>query len=880
MAPRGSPRFEGRVQELEHLVAAFAACRSERAGRAVVVHGAPGSGSSWVARHLHDELDRRGLDHGWWSGRCTRSAPLPYEPMAGLLRAVPGDARAWLAEAAATGAADTASVALLAGLARRMREAAEEKPLVVFVDDVDGADASTARLLGGVLAALDDVAILVVLAGRSTATGAPPHGFNSLSTDEVVVSAFGDDDATRLVRDAAPELTDDNIAAIVRAAGGRPGLALALASAGDTERTLTSLLDSVGTTASAATVASGLADGWVDAATLARHIGVAGTVFDALRERAILVQSGRPAQGLVPASDLWFSAARRGLGPGVRELAETIAELLGDHAPAATVAAVWEVAARPVEACAAWERAAGEAEVDLAIETAAAALRRSIELGGDAALVRLGRRAGELMLAAGDRVEADQVAERLLPRLARHDGRGAIGALLVRYRARSEAGLPGADQHLDRALTIDVAPCRESIDALVVDSLRSVLDDPDAAGAQAELAWSQATELGDLSAVAAAAGAAGLAAAIGGRLETGLLHFDAALDAAARAGDPAAEARVASNRVYVLWRAGRPNDVERAAAVELERLRVRGLSALGDQLAVGRCAALMLLGRLDEVDEAARIARSMKMAADATALLDLIDADLAIVRGDVDRAATIVDRVGASAAVSTPEVVADLWTTRSALALARGDRRSAAARALDGLAACGAGDTIARTRLALAWWRAGGSVGDRVSATVTVPEPVGAESAALVAQIEAHRLRTQVAWQQAVDAWRLVPAPLEVLRCRLGSAVEAGDLLELDTIADEARTLGAFGISAEADAAWRAAGGRRTPQRTAGMLTQRELEVLACVAEGLTNREVAERLFISVRTVGAHLERCMAKLAVSTRGAAVHEARRQGLLTS
>lgn len=61
-------------------------------------------------------------------------------------------------------------------------------------------------------------------------------------------------------------------------------------------------------------------------------------------------------------------------------------------------------------------------------------------------------------------------------------------------------------------------------------------------------------------------------------------------------------------------------------------------------------------------------------------------------------------------------------------------------------------------------------------------------------------------------------------------------------------------------------------------MTERELEVLQLVAEGLTNREVGERMYISTRTVGAHLERCMSKLGVSTRGAAVHEARRQGLL--
>jgi DNA-binding NarL/FixJ family response regulator len=119
---------------------------------------------------------------------------------------------------------------------------------------------------------------------------------------------------------------------------------------------------------------------------------------------------------------------------------------------------------------------------------------------------------------------------------------------------------------------------------------------------------------------------------------------------------------------------------------------------------------------------------------------------------------------------------------------------------------------------------------------------------------------------------------LEALRCRLGAAIAAGDLDAIAQVAQEARGAGAAGLADEADAHWRSSGGRRAPKRTPGLLTERETEVLACVAEGLTNREVADRLYISVRTVGAHLERCMSKLGVGTRGAAVHEARRQGIL--
>ena len=73
------------------------------------------------------------------------------------------------------------------------------------------------------------------------------------------------------------------------------------------------------------------------------------------------------------------------------------------------------------------------------------------------------------------------------------------------------------------------------------------------------------------------------------------------------------------------------------------------------------------------------------------------------------------------------------------------------------------------------------------------------------------------------------------------------------------------------------AGGERAPvlkeissrdpaTRPAG-LTPREVEVLRLVATGLTDAQVAEKLFISLRTVNAHLRAIRAKLGVSSRSA-------------
>ena len=48
-------------------------------------------------------------------------------------------------------------------------------------------------------------------------------------------------------------------------------------------------------------------------------------------------------------------------------------------------------------------------------------------------------------------------------------------------------------------------------------------------------------------------------------------------------------------------------------------------------------------------------------------------------------------------------------------------------------------------------------------------------------------------------------------------------------------------------------------------LSRRELEVLALIAEGRTNREIGERLFISQKTVGVHVGNILAKLGASGR---------------
>ena len=89
--------------------------------------------------------------------------------------------------------------------------------------------------------------------------------------------------------------------------------------------------------------------------------------------------------------------------------------------------------------------------------------------------------------------------------------------------------------------------------------------------------------------------------------------------------------------------------------------------------------------------------------------------------------------------------------------------------------------------------------------------------------------------------------------------------------------LGAMRATRQADKVVARLGGRSAAAKRAGM-TRREVEVLSLVAEGLSNRQVAERLVVSEHTVHRHLANIYARLGVSSRAAAVALASERGLL--
>ena len=146
---------------------------------------------------------------------------------------------------------------------------------------------------------------------------------------------------------------------------------------------------------------------------------------------------------------------------------------------------------------------------------------------------------------------------------------------------------------------------------------------------------------------------------------------------------------------------------------------------------------------------------------------------------------------------------------------------------------------------------------------------------------EPYRLSITGDWALAAEQWRRIGCPYEAALA-LGGADEEAPLRQA---LDELQELGARPAAAILARRLRARGAlgvRRGPrpstrQNPAG-LTARELEVLALVAEGLRNAEIAERLVVTPKTIDHHVSAILRKLDVPTRGHAAAAAARLGLL--
>ncbi|GLK08238.1 ATP-binding protein [Streptosporangium carneum] len=169
----------------------------------------------------------------------------------------------------------------------------------------------------------------------------------------------------------------------------------------------------------------------------------------------------------------------------------------------------------------------------------------------------------------------------------------------------------------------------------------------------------------------------------------------------------------------------------------------------------------------------------------------------------------------------------------------------------------------------------------------------GAVRAGIGAEGEGWMARAEAEWRRAhghadVEAWRRVvevfdPAFVyEAARSRwrlaealLASGDRSSALAEWRRAVEAAGSLGARPLGeALAELGRRA----RFTSAQQGLLTGREQEVLALVAQGLPNREIGERLFIAQKTVSVHVSNILGKLGVSSRTQAAALAREEGLL--
>jgi DNA-binding NarL/FixJ family response regulator len=138
------------------------------------------------------------------------------------------------------------------------------------------------------------------------------------------------------------------------------------------------------------------------------------------------------------------------------------------------------------------------------------------------------------------------------------------------------------------------------------------------------------------------------------------------------------------------------------------------------------------------------------------------------------------------------------------------------------------------------------------------------------------------AWEAMGEPYRAAYAHLRVAEALLDAGADRDEAAtHLGAATDAARRIGAGGlVSRAADLGRRARLRVEAAPDNPYRLTARETEVLGLVAEGLSDREIGARLFISHRTVERHVSNLLAKLAAARRSELVATAHRTGLLAA
>ena len=481
--------------------------------------------------------------------------------------------------------------------------------------------------------------------------------------------------------------------------------------------------------------------------------------------------------------------------------------------------------------------------------------------------------------------------------------------LALRGMALRDLGRDGALTAVEEALNL-LPPAPSAGRARVLDLLGAVLmtsGRPKRAHALSREAMRIAADLGDEVVEANARTTVGVTLAQLGAYDEALATLREARDGAEERGDATRLTRAHLNLAVVLGTVGRHEETVGAATAGLDIAGRAGLSrTLGSILTVILATALTAMGRWDEADATCAGGLAADPSRPLGAAMHAIRGEIALARGEFEYA-----RDQQSLATTLlGQASADpgrLLVLRLAAAIALHDNRIGDARktVADALAVSGEGSPAAdvwrlvtlgaqvesRARMRARTF-GDGSAGEPITGALRAAAaafPVGTPlSSACAAQVAAElgpalgpELRADVSWSEVVSAWEALGEPYSAAYARLRAAeraAEAGDRVSardwLRRAADDADRLGAIPLLAEIRVLSRAAdvATDTTPVRAAAPsgirrlgLTEREAEVLRLVMAGHSNRGIAQQLFISPKTVSAHVSRVLHKLGVAGR---------------
>jgi len=148
--------------------------------------------------------------------------------------------------------------------------------------------------------------------------------------------------------------------------------------------------------------------------------------------------------------------------------------------------------------------------------------------------------------------------------------------------------------------------------------------------------------------------------------------------------------------------------------------------------------------------------------------------------------------------------------------------------------------------------------------------------------LEASPFALQLAgdWRGAAGRWSALGFPYE-------TALAQSDAADLETLEDSLAAFQELGVAPAARHVGRrlrelgvrrvSRGPRKATRENPAFLTARELDVLALLDDGFTNAAIADRLFVTPKTVDHHVSAILRKLGVHSRRDAVAEARRRGV---